>query len=103
MIIETTNYFAKPGKQADVLAQRRAATRIRIALGLKPGTIMIRRSENGPDVRWHCEFEDGAAFERDLQARGASPEFAAARNAMHELLERFERHVHETAPDDETI
>jgi len=34
-----------------------------------------------------------ADYERDLAARGASEEFTRARQSMHTLLERFERHL----------
>ena len=37
MLIEITNYYALPGRTEDVLAQRRRATAIRLALGLPPG------------------------------------------------------------------
>lgn len=99
MIIETTNYYALPGRAADVLQQRRLVTRLRVTLGLPPGRIFVRKEGAGPDVRWECEYDNEAAYQADMQARAANPEFAAGRKHMHELLERFERHVEVHVPD----
>ena len=38
MIVERTQYYAKPGRAADVLAIRREASRIRVSLGLPAGS-----------------------------------------------------------------
>lgn len=97
MILETTNYYPLPGKEAEVLAQRRTATAIRVALGLEPGEIFVRLDGQGPSVKWQCRFADAAQFEADMAARASSGEFIAARKQMHALIERFERHVHESA------
>lgn len=99
MIIETTNYFAKPGETDAVLAQRRKATAIRIQMGLEAGIIAVRVTEKGPDVRWQCSFANWEAYEADMKVRGSSEAFAQARKDMHTLLERFERHLHKTVPD----
>lgn len=98
MIVETTNYFALPGREEEVLATRRAATTIRVALGLQPGEILVRLEGDGPNVRWECRFIDRAAYEEDRKARAASPEFEANKAVMHRLLRRFERHLEQTAP-----
>jgi len=92
-IVETTNYFAKPGLAAAVLVHRRKGTALRVSLGLAPGEIFVRQGDQGPDVRWECRFADEAAFEADLAARDKSPDFARQREEMGALLERFERHV----------
>ncbi|QOZ31662.1 hypothetical protein [Bradyrhizobium sp. CCBAU 53421] len=95
MIVEATNYFAKEGKAPAVLQQRRKATAIRRELGLEPGEILVRREGSGPDVRWECRFPSLAAYEADMAARAGSEAFTQARQAMHTLVERFERHVFE--------
>jgi hypothetical protein len=95
MIIEVTNYFADPAKLDAVLARRRMATRIRIALGLSPGRILVRREGEGPLVRWECSFADDAEYQRDRRARAGSPEFDASRKEMLALVDRFERQVFE--------
>jgi hypothetical protein len=93
MFLEITSYYALPGQTSAVLAQRRAATALRVQLGLPPGEIFTKVEGDGPDVRWECRFENRAAYERDLAARAASPAFGEARAAMHTLLQRFERHL----------
>lgn len=93
MIVETTNYFAKPGRADAVLERRREGSRLRRALGLASGCILVNRGGAGPDVRWECSFVDEAAFAADLAARDASPEFARQRLEMGALTDRFERHV----------
>ncbi|VTU39980.1 hypothetical protein H4CHR_04888 [Variovorax sp. PBS-H4] len=97
MVIEITNYYALPGSVEAVLAQRRLATEIRAQLGLPPGRIFRKLEGAGPDVRWECVFDSREDYERDMAARGASGEFARARQEMHTLLERFERHLQEEA------
>lgn len=94
MILETTNYYPRAGKEAEVLEQRRKATAIRAALGLEPGEIFVRLESKGPAVKWECRFATEAQFEADMAARAGSDEFAAARKQMHTLLQDFERHVH---------
>ena len=96
MIVESTHYYARPGQEEAVLAQRRAANDLRMRLGLPPGRIFRKVDGTGPDVRWECPFATRADYERDTAVRAASPEFAAARQAMHALLERFERHLQES-------
>jgi len=96
MIVESTHYWARAGEFDAVLAQRRAATALRVRLGLPPGRIFRKVEGDGPDLRWECGFPTREEFDRDMAARAASPEFAAGRRAMHALLERFERHVQES-------
>lgn len=99
MIVEITHYYARPGQTEAVLAQRRLATALRLRLGLPPGRIFRKLEGAGPDVRWECAFATRADYERDMDARAASTEFAAIRLAMHALLERFERHLQQAVDD----
>ncbi len=96
MLIEITNYYALPERADEVLAQRRRATAVRLALGLAPGQTFRKIEGVGPDVRWECTFGSRADYEQDLVVRGASEEFTRARQAMHLLVERFERHLQES-------
>jgi hypothetical protein len=96
MLIEITNYYALPGRTEDVLAQRRRATAIRLALGLPPGQTFRKLESDGPDVRWECVFATRTDFEHDKAVRASSELFAKARRDMHMLVERFERHVQES-------
>ena len=100
-VIERTHYYAKPGREADVLKTRRRACGIRLAQGLPAGEIFVRfESGDGsePDVTWQCAFADGDAQRHDLAARAASAAFEAVRAEMRGLIERFERHVLRAAP-----
>jgi dienelactone hydrolase len=95
MLVERTHYHAKPGRAGDVLAARRRASEVRVALGLAPGRILSKADSagDGPDVTWECAFPDAAAHARDLETRARSPEFAAVRARMTSLIDRFERLV----------
>jgi hypothetical protein len=75
------------------LEQRLIVTRIRECLGLPAGQALTKLEGDGPDVSWMCEYASREDYVRDRAIREASAEFRAARNAMHTLLTRFERHV----------
>ncbi len=79
MIVERTQYYAKPGRAAEILANRREASRIRVSLGLSAGTIYAKKGGDGPDVTWECSFPDEAAHKADLAARDKSPDFEKIR------------------------
>src|SRR5260370_9070667 len=75
MIVERTQYFAKPGLAADVLDLRRKACAVRLSIGLPAGEIFVKHhSGDGsePDVAWQCTFGDAARREADLAARAPS-------------------------------
>ncbi|MGH7357931.1 MAG: alpha/beta hydrolase family protein [Candidatus Rokuibacteriota bacterium] len=95
MLVERTHYYAKPGRAAEVLATRRRASEVRVALGLAHGRILAKADPagDGPDVTWECGFPDAADQAADLAARGRSPEFEAVRARMTGLIDRFERLV----------
>jgi dienelactone hydrolase len=95
MLVERTHYYAKPGLAAEVLATRRHASEVRIAMGLPYGRILAKADPDGdgPDVTWECAFADATAHARDLDARAQSPAFGAARARMTALIARFERLV----------
>lgn len=97
MIVETTLYFAKAGMADKVLELRKQGCSLRRSLGLPEGDIFVRMEGEGPDVRWQCTFPEEAAFRADMKARDLSPAFQKQRDAMGELLERFERHVDQLA------
>jgi hypothetical protein len=99
LIVEITHYYARPGQADAVLEQRRHATALRLRLGLAPGRIFRKLEGTGPDVRWECDFASHALYDSDMAARAESTEFASARQAMHGLLERFERHVQQRVDD----
>lgn len=96
MIVERTQYFAKPGRAADVLAIRRRACAVRRAIGLDAGRVFVRAAGGSgrlPDVTWECAFVDAAAHKADLDARAASPDFEAVRKEMGAAIDAFDRVV----------
>jgi hypothetical protein len=96
MIVERTQYFAKPGLAAEVLDLRRKASAVRLSIGLPAGEIFVKHpggDGSEPDVAWQCTFADVAARDADLAARAASAEFESVRVQMRKLLARFERQV----------
>src|SRR5690242_8039818 len=97
MILERTHYYAKPGLADEVLSIRRRATLVRIALGLRAGTIKNKAGGDGPDVTWECGFASEAEHGADLAARSASAEFEAIRAEMRAAIERFDRCIERDA------
>jgi hypothetical protein len=96
LIVERTQYFAKPGLAAEVLDVRRKATAVRLSIGLPAGEIFVKHpggDGSEPDVAWQCTFADVAARDADLAARAASAEFESVRVQMRKLYARFERQV----------
>ena len=96
MIVERTQYFAKPGLAAEVLNLRRKACAVRLSIGLPAGEIFVKHpggDGSEPDVAWQCTFPDAAAREADLAARAASSAFESVRVEMRKLYARFERQV----------
>jgi dienelactone hydrolase len=101
MIVERTHYFARNSKD-EVLAIRRRANAIRVAIGLPAGRIFVgvESGSDQPDVIWECSFPDRAAHLADLDARAASADFSAIREEMNAATRQFSRQVFEddTAP-----
>ena len=93
MIVERTHYYAKPKQHDAVLAVRRRACEVRLAIGLPAGSIRVKleASADGPDVVWECAFPSKQAHQADLDARAASPDFEAVRADMRDVIDRFER------------
>ncbi len=97
MIIERTHYYARVNQKDTVLALRRRACEVRVAIGLSAGTIRVKAdaSADGPDVAWECAFPGKQAHQADLAARAASPDFEAVRAQVRRVIDRFERLVEE--------
>ncbi len=96
LIVERTQYFAKPGLAAEVLDVRRKASAVRLSIGLPAGEIFVKHpggDGSEPDVAWQCTFADVVARDADLAARAASTEFESVRVQMRKLYARFERQV----------
>ena len=97
MITERTHYFAAPGRASEVLAIRRRACAIRVAIGLPAGRIQVAvngTSDQG-DVIWECSFPNAAAHKADLGARDESADFGAIRALMTSATRGFSRQLFE--------
>ncbi len=97
MIVERTHYYAKPGLSEQVLALRRRASLLRIALGLTAGRIRTKTDGDGPDVSWECAFVGEAEHAADFAARANSAEYSAVREEMRAAIDRFERLIERDA------
>src|SRR5260370_29696163 len=78
MIVERTQYFAKPGLAAEVLAVRRKASAVRVSIGLPAGDIFVKHPGGDgrePDVPWQCTFADPATTKAHLAAGAARTAF----------------------------
>jgi hypothetical protein len=93
MIVESTHYFALPGKVDEVLELRRRGRRLRLAMGLPPGRVFVNIGQDGRDVRWECGFLTERDLAADYAARESNCEFRELFRSMGAVVERFERHV----------
>jgi hypothetical protein len=95
-IVVQNIYYARPGKEADVLATRLEASRIRASLGLAVGRVLVKvdpGAEGQATVIWECEYPSLAEREKDAAAVEKSAEFTAIQARMRALIDNFERHV----------
>jgi len=98
-IVVQNTYYAKAGKEAEVLATRLEASRIRESLGLAVGRVLVKvePGANGQaTVIWECEYPSVEAREKDVAAVEKSAEFTAIQAKMRTLIDNFERTVWRT-------
>jgi dienelactone hydrolase len=100
VLTERTVYWPQEGRVPDVLALRREACAIRLALGLPAGRIFIGSEGDEETVQWECRFSGKDARATDLAARDASAEFKGVRKRMRDVIRDFRRCVleHDEAP-----
>lgn len=88
-------YFITPGREAEALEIRRAASRVRLEAGRPVGRILVP-AEPGPGIPnfiWECDYADDVHRGADAAWADNSPEFTAVRARMALCLDRFERIV----------
>lgn len=96
VIVVQNEYYAKAGKEDDVLQTRIEASRIRKDLGLAVGRILVNFGEHPGEsatVIWECVYPSMEARESDVRALEESREFKAVQLRMQGLLDRFDRNV----------
>lgn len=94
-IVVQNFYFPKPGKENEVLAQRKLASSVRAKLGLPAGRILLRTSESTSQayIIWECEYSSLKSREEDVAKLDLSAEFKQVQEHMGTLLEKFDRSV----------
>lgn len=95
MMIERTSYWPKEDRLEEVLALRREACRVRAALDLPMGVILIERTGQSPHqiVHWECRFADSRTHSADLRARAESEAFNRVRTSMQTVISEFRRSI----------
>jgi hypothetical protein len=99
VIVSQNYYYAKPGKETEVLNWRLHFCDLLEKLGCKRGRVLRRLKDSkgdevtadDPDVIWEVEYPDWDSLARDVQKQYGSPELKAAVEHMHTLLRKFER------------
>jgi hypothetical protein len=92
MLIEQVRYFVEPEKLEAVLEARRQESRIREALNLTPGVILVPDdpSPDEPLLVWQCGYEDEDQMAHTEQALIESEEYRAARDRLATLVTRVD-------------
>src|SRR5215469_16987404 len=88
-IVVQMSYYAKPGKEQEVLSIRLSACDVLEKYGVTRGRVLTRnegprqtKNANDPDVVWEGEFPDAASLQRYEEIAGGHPDFIAARQKM---------------------
>ena len=106
--IVVVNYYAKPGKEQDVLSIRLSANDVLEKNGVTRGRVLTRvgssretKHADNPDVVWEAEFSDTASLKRYEDIADKNPDFLAARKKMDTTATRapFERRYYQLRSD----
>ena len=83
------SYYAKPGKEQEVLSIRLSACDVLEKNGVTRGRVLTRgessretKNADNPDVVWEGEFADEASLKRYEEIADKHPDFIAARQKM---------------------
>jgi hypothetical protein len=97
-IVVQMSYYAKPGKEQDVLRIRLSACDVLEKNGVTRGRLLTRgdsaretKNADNPDVVWEGEFSDAASLSRYEEVADKDPDFVAARQRMIAVTRIFER------------
>jgi hypothetical protein len=104
MVVQMS-YYAKPGKEQEVLSIRLSACDVLEKNGVTRGRVLTRgdstrqtKNADNPDVIWEGEFSDAASLKRYEEVADKDPDFMAARqrmNAATRITERRYYQLHE--------
>ena len=88
-IVVQMSYYAKPGKEQEVLSIRLSACDVLEKNGVTRGRVLARggssretKNADNPDVVWEGEFSDAASLKRYEDIADKDPDFIAARQKM---------------------
>jgi hypothetical protein len=97
-IVVQMSYYAKPGKEQDVLSIRLSACDVLEKKGVTRGRVLTRgdsaretKNAHNPDVVWEGEFSDAASLSRYEEVADKEPDFIAARQKMSTATRIVER------------
>jgi hypothetical protein len=97
-IVVQMSYYAKPGKEQDVLSIRLSACDVLEKKGVTRGRVLTRsdsaretKNADNPDVVWEGEFSDAASLSRYEEVADKDPDFIAARQKMSTATRIVER------------
>ncbi len=100
LVVVQNWYFAKPGLQSEVLAQRLHASRVREDLGVPRGRVLHRltRGQDLPEVIWEAEYANLEARQREADWVGETAQFKVVMERMGTLLRLFVRGTWQVDP-----
>jgi hypothetical protein len=98
VLIEQMRYFFAEETREDILEVRRQESRIREAMGLPPGVILIPDAspDDEPMLAWQCGYEDESEMGAVEQALLGSDEYRDNRNRLADLVTRVEMELYVT-------
>jgi len=89
------SYYAKPGKEREVLSIRLSACDVLEKNGVTRGRVLTRgdsaretQNTDNPDVVWEGEFSDAASLKRYEEIADKDPDFIAAREKMRTVTRK---------------
>jgi len=101
-IVVQMSYYAKPGKEQEVLSIRLSACDVLEKNGVTRGRVLTRgdstretKNADNPDVVWEGEFSDAASLKRYEEIADKDPDFIAVRQKMNTVTRITERRYYQ--------
>jgi|GEM_PF-3568715 hypothetical protein len=101
-IVVQLSYYAKPGREQDVLSIRLSACDVLEKNSITRGRVLTRsdspratKNADNPDVVWEGEFPDAASLSRYEEIADKDPDFIAVRQKMNAATRITERRYYQ--------